>query len=199
MGQEIAIGTDLPFSLRSALQRIEREPPGTRFSISSQTRSQAIAAASAIDAALKSAPPEQAERWLEALGLLTATNPDDGDAKLKIHAISRMLEFPARCYNRSSLDAAARRFRFFPAYSEICDHLEGEARELKRQRHDLRRVLALPVQDDRPPPRYQDLTPEQRAAFDAAMAPFRRGRKEADAEAQEAAARDPDRERSADA
>lgn len=186
--------------MRNALSRIEREPPGTRFSISSQTRNQAIEASAAIDAALKPAPAEQAERWLEALGLLTATNPDDADAKLKIHAISRMLEFPARCYNRSSLDAAARRFKFFPAYSEVCEHLEGEARELKRQRHDLRRVLALPVEDSRPPPRYQDLMPEQRAAFDQAMAPFRRARKEADAEAQEAAAaRDPDRERTADA
>jgi len=154
--------------------------------------------AATVDALLRPAPVEAIERWLEALGVLCAASPQEADAARKVRAMALMLEFPPRCFNRASLDAAARKFKFFPSYSEVCQHLEDEARGLKRQRHDLRRVLALPVEDDIPPPRYQDLTPEQRAQFDAAMAPFRRARKEADEAPQADGRADPDRERSAD-
>ena len=140
-------------------------------------------------------------RWITALGTLTATRPEEADALGKARAYAAMLEFPASAFNRSSLDAAARKFRWFPSYAEVCEHLEAETAEAKRLRHQLRRIVALPVQDDRPPPRYQDLSPEQRAQFEEIMAPFRRGRKEADAdaEAQETATRDADRQRTADA
>lgn len=84
-----------------------------------------------------------------------------------------MLEFPARCFNRASLNAAARKFKFFPAYSEVCEHLEAEASELKRLRHDLRRLLAQPVEDDQPPPRYAELTDDQRAEVDRQLAKLR--------------------------
>lgn len=185
MGQEIVAGTVLSSSLKSALQRIEREPQGTQFSISSKTKSEAVEAAAALDEAMKPAPDEAAERWLEALGVLTATNPDDRDARLKIHAMSRMLTFPARCYNRSSLDAAARKFRFFPSYAEITAHLEGEAAEAKTLRHQLRRLIALPVQDDRAPRgKWSEMTDEQRAEFERLMAGFRGNREQESAKAE---------------
>ena len=130
-------------------------------------------AAIGVEQALRPAPPEVAERWLEALGVLCAASPQEADAARKVRAIALMLEFPARCFNRASLNAAARRFKFFPSYSEICDHLEAEASELKRLRHDLRRLMALAVEEAPTPTRYGNLTPEQRAEFDALMSAWK--------------------------
>lgn len=126
-----------------------------------------------VDEALKPAPAEAVERWLEALGALVAAAPGEAEAARKIRAMSVMLEYPASAFNRRSLDAAARRFKFFPAYAELCEHLEAEIAETKRLRHQLRRVLALPVQDDRPPPRYSELSDDQRAEVDRQLAKLR--------------------------
>lgn len=127
---------------------------------------EATQAAAGVDEALKPAPAEVVERWLEALGTLVSAAPGEAEAARKIRAMSVMLEFPARCFNRASLDAAARRFKFFPSYAELCEHLEAEASELKRLRHDLRRLRALPIADEAPPPRYSDLPPDHRQRVD---------------------------------
>lgn len=173
MGQEIVTGTGLSSSLRSALGQIANAQPGERSSISSKTMTEAREAAAGVEQALRPAPPEVAERWLEALGVLCAASPQEADAARKVRAIALMLEFPARCFNRASLNAAARRFKFFPSYSEVCEHLEAEASELKRLRHDLRRLMSMPVEDDRQPPRYSDLSDEQRAEVDRHLASLR--------------------------
>lgn len=199
MGQEIATATGLSSSVKGWLARIEREPPGTPLSICSRTKTEATAALAAIDEALKPAAEGVALRWITALGTLTATRPEEADALGKARAYAAMLEFPANAFNRASLDAAARKFRWFPSYAEVCEHLEAETAEAKRLRHQLRRLVALPVKDDRPPPRYRDLAPEQRAQFDEIMAPLRRGRKEADEAPQAEGRADPDSERAADA
>ena len=136
------------------------------MSISSRTMAEATQAAAGVDGALKPAPAEVVERWLEALGTLVSAASGEAEAARKIRAMSVMLEFPARCFNRASLDAAARRFKFFPSYAELCEHLEAEASELKRLRHDLRRLRALPIADEAPPERYADLPPDQRQRVD---------------------------------
>lgn len=187
MAQDLVTATGLSSSLRNALAQIANAQPGERSSISSRTMAEAREAAIGVEQALRPAPPEVAERWLEALGVLCATSPQEADAARKVRAMALMLEFPARCYNRASLNAAARRFKFFPAYAEICEHLEAEASELKRLRHDIRRVLASPVEGDRPAPKYSALTPDQRAQFDAIMAGFRQQQEVDDASQAEAA------------
>lgn len=179
MGREIATATASSSLVRNWLARIEREPPGTPLSICSRTQTEATAALAAIDEALKPAAEGVALRWITALGTLTATRPEEADALGKARAYAAMLEFPASAFNRASLDAAARKFRWFPSYAEVCEHLEAETAEAKQMRHRLRRLVALPVQDDRPPAKYSALTAEQRAQFDAIMAGFRH-RQEAD-------------------
>lgn len=166
MPNSLAIATGLSPSLRSALAKIESAQPGERLSISSRTMAEATQAAAGVDETLKPAPAEVVERWLEALGTLVSAAPGEAEAARKIRAMSVMLEFPARCFNRASLDAAARRFKFFPSYAELCEHLEAEASELKRLRHDLRRLRALPIADEAPPERYADLPPDQRQRVD---------------------------------
>jgi hypothetical protein len=108
-----------------------------------------------------------------ALGTLTATRPGEADGLAKVRAYAAMLEFPASAFTRSSLDAAARKFRWFPSYAELVEHLEAEVAQAKALRHQLRRAVALPVEGSKPSGKYSAMTDAQRAEFDAAMAKFR--------------------------
>jgi len=127
----------------------------------------------AADAALQPAPGELVERWLEALGALVAVAAGEAEAARKIRAMTTMLEFPASAFNRSSLNSAARRFKFFPSYAELCEHLEVETAEAKRLRHQLRRAVALPVAEHQPRGRWSEMSAEQRAEFNRLMAGWR--------------------------
>lgn len=180
MGQEIAVGTGLSSSLKNLLARIETEQPGAPLSISSTAKAEAQAALAAVDEALRPAPEGLALRWLTALGTLTATRPDEADAAGKARAYATMLEFPASAFSKASLDAAARKFRWFPAYAEVCEHLEAEVAAAKAQRHQLRRAVALPVAEHQPRGRWSEMTAEQRAEFDRLMAGFRGTRIDSD-------------------
>ena len=170
MAQQLArTETVLSPSLRRALDRIATEQPGAALSISSQTRADAEAALAAIERALEPAPRETVERWIEALGALTAAPQGEDEAARKTRAYAAMLEFPASAFSRRSLDAAARRFRFFPSYAELTEHLEAETADLKTTRHQLRRAVALPIADHRPVGKWSAMTPEQREEFDRLM------------------------------
>lgn len=173
MAQDLARATALSQSLSGLLARIATEQPGAPLEISSTQRAEAERALAAIDAALQPAPQALIERWVAALGTLCAGKPDEADAAAKIRAYAAMLEFPASAFSRSSLDAAARRFKFFPAYAELVEHLEAEVAAAKAQRHQLRRAIALPAEGSRPVGKWSSMTDEQKAEFEATMARFR--------------------------
>ena len=143
------------------------------MSISSTQKTEVERALVAAEAALQPAPQALAERFVTALGTLTATRPGEADGLAKIRAYAAMLEFPASAFTRSSLDAAARKFRWFPSYAELVEHLEAEVATAKALRHQLRRAVALPIEGDRPSGRYSAMTDAQKAEFDATMAKFR--------------------------
>ena len=158
---------------------MQTEQPGAPLSISSTQKTEAERALVAAEAALQPAPQALAERFVTALGTLTATRPGEADGLAKVRAYAAMLEFPASAFTRSSLDAAARKFRFFPSYAELVEHLEAEVAQAKALRHQLRRAVALPVEGAKPAGKYSAMTPEQRAEFDALMARWR-GKREAE-------------------
>ena len=169
MSNSLAIATVLSPSLRRALDRIATEQPGAALSISSTTKSDAETALAAIERALEPAPRQTVERWIEALGALTAAPQGEDEAARKTRAYAAMLEFPPQAFSRRSLDTAARKFRFFPSYAELAEHLEAETADLKTTRHQLRRAVALPVADHRPAGKWAAMTPEQREEFDRIM------------------------------
>lgn len=173
MAQQIAIATDLSSSLRRALALIETAQPGEKPEISSAMASEVNSALVAAEQALERAPRDTIERWLEALGVLVAGNPGEADAARKVRAYAAMLDYPPGAFTRRSLDTAARRFKFWPAYAELCEHLEAEIADFKRLRHQLRRMRALPTRRDEVVRRYRDLTDDERAQFEALMAPWR--------------------------
>ena len=158
---------------------MQTERPGAPLSISSTQKAEAERALVAAEAALQPAPQALAERFVTALGTLTATRPGEADGLAKVRAYAAMLEFPASAFTRSSLDAAARKFRFFPSYAELVEHLEAEVAQAKALRHQLRRAVALPVEGARPAGKYSAMTDAQKAEFDALMARWR-GKREAE-------------------
>lgn len=173
MAQDLAIATALSFSLSALLARMQTEQPGAPLAISSTQKAEAERALAAIEAALQPAPQALALRWISALGTLTATKPGEADGDAKARAYAAMLEYPGSAFSRASLDAAARKFRWFPSYAEVCEHLEAEVAAAKAQRHQLRRAVALPAEGSRPVGKWSTMTDEQKAEFESTMAKFR--------------------------
>ena len=170
---DLSPATGLSFSLSALLGRMQTEQPGAPLAISSTQKAEAERALAAIEAALQPAPQALALRWITALGTLTATKPGEADGDAKARAYAAMLEYPASAFSRASLDAAARKFRWFPSYAEVCEHLEAEVAAAKAQRHQLRRAVALPSEGSRPVGKWSAMTDEQKAEFEATMAKFR--------------------------
>jgi hypothetical protein len=122
------------------------------------------------------------EEWLGKLGLLVAGNMAAGDAMAKMGAYSRMLSVPECLLTRKTLDAAAREFKWFPAYAELVAMFDRHVEDLKVRMDRARRIAAVEF----PAPRMvtsgggggrlaSEMSPEEREAFLASvMAPYRK-------------------------
>jgi len=171
---DLSPATGFSQSLASWLRRAETEQAGSLIPIPPTARVEAERALVAIEAALQPAPREIVDRWVAALGTLVAGGQlTVEDARTKGAAYAAMLTYPRSAYTRASLDAAARAFKWFPAYAELCQLLDAEVAEVQRQRHMLRRAIAAPVESAKPVGRWSAMTDEQKAEFDATMAKFR--------------------------
>lgn len=85
--------------------------------------------------------PNTVAEWLSQLGILTAgPKMSVADAKEKLAAYAGGLDFPQFCFTQNSLYAAARYFKWFPAFSEVCDWLDNY---IKPSRTMYARVKAL--------------------------------------------------------
>lgn len=82
---------------------------------------------------LEPAPQDVFRKWLASLGTLCAGNVGLADAEAKITAYAAMFEAPIGLLNKTTLDRAAREFKFFPTYGEIVEFFEEEAREIHRE------------------------------------------------------------------
>jgi hypothetical protein len=69
--------------------------------------------------------------WLKALGSLTAGSLPAAEADRKLGAYAPLLaaDYPATAFCPGSLAAVARQCRFFPAYAELCEHLDAWSRD----------------------------------------------------------------------
>ena len=171
---DLSPATGLSQSLASWLRRTETEQAGSLIPIPPSARAEAERALAAIDASLQPAPREIVDRWVAALGTLVAGgNLTVEEARVKGAAYAAMLEYPSSAFSRASLDAAARKFRWFPSYAEVCEHLEAEVAAAKAQRHQLRRAIALPAEGSRPVGKWSTMTDAQKAEVEATMAKFR--------------------------
>lgn len=86
--------------------------------------------------------PNTVAEWLSQLGVLCASQKMSvADAKEKLVAYATGLDFPTECFTQKSLYVAARHFKWFPTFSEVCDWLEKYI-ATARVMHDRIRALA---------------------------------------------------------
>jgi len=115
-----------------------------------------------VRAALERADRGTMEKWLIALGNLVAGKTSVDEAKMKIGAYSTMLDYPDRCFTDKTLRDAARKFRWFPSYSEVCELLDEEVVGLRRLARNLRRTVESEVEKDT----VQEPVEDRRAAIE---------------------------------
>lgn len=96
---------------------------------------------------------EVVEKWLSSLGALQAGNATDASAEGKITAYASMLDYPAACFTKTTLDVAARTFSpWFPDYGGLAEFLDQYALPIRSMVERLRRIAdapeALPKPED---------------------------------------------------
>lgn len=124
-----------------------------------------------VEGALRPADPQTVRQWLTALGVMVAGQMTAADAKAKVGAYVPMLDHPASCFTRETLEEAGRAFKFFPSFSEVAAFLDSKADPLKTLRQRLEAVLRAPVTEiEKPAKRYSELTEAERAEVDAKFA-----------------------------
>jgi hypothetical protein len=153
-------------------ERESWDPPEV---VGEQLRSEAARAIPQAEAALRPADKQTAREWLMALGVLVAGQMTTNDAKAKIGAYAPLLDHPACCFTRATLEEAGRQFKFFPAFAEIAAFLDEQRAPLVLMRGRLKAIAAVRPPESRQP-RYSDLSAEQRAQLDEIMSRFRGSR-----------------------
>jgi hypothetical protein len=77
--------------------------------------------------------PTLIRQWLQSLGVLVATGMSVTDAKERLATFAPLLasEFDARFFCQRSLAFVAKQCKFFPTFSEICEHLHEFGADLR--------------------------------------------------------------------
>jgi hypothetical protein len=78
-------------------------------------------------------------QWLQSLGVLVATGMSVADAKERLAVFVPLLaaEFDGRFFNAATLAFVARRSKFFPTFSEVCEGLQEWGQTLEGQSRSL--------------------------------------------------------------
>lgn len=108
--------------------------------LATEARQLAAAMQTAIDR-----PAEQAKlaEWLASLGALVVSGAGADEARTKVAAMASMLadRVPATLLTRATLERAARRWKWFPAYAEVAEFFDGEQRALETAISRMRRLV----------------------------------------------------------
>jgi hypothetical protein len=85
----------------------------------------------------------QVAEWLGQLGVLTAGKMTADDARMRLAAYAGMLsDAPIGAFTRESLKRAARKFTWFPTFSEVSEFIDKEHWWLKAQKIRLDRIVS---------------------------------------------------------
>lgn len=112
------------------------------------------------------AQKEAIREWLKMLGVLCAGNATVADARMKVGAYSAMLNHPASCFTKESLDRAGRRFKFVPSYAELVEFLDAESAPARLAVTRLEKIAAADETTERKAGErlLRDMPPDQREA-----------------------------------
>ncbi len=91
---------------------------------------------------------ERITMWLTELGVLCAGGMSVADAKLKIITYGkRLMDYPTAAFTDKSLTEAARKFKFFPTFSELDEHLLAKSKFYDRR---VKRLELIAGHQERP-------------------------------------------------
>jgi len=147
--------------------------------VTAEMREDAVNTLRRLEIAMVPATEDTIRKWLAALGNLCAARHGAAEAKQAIATYAAMLDHPASCFTRDTLRAAARRFKFWPAFAEVAEFLDGQVASQRALRGRLEALTRAPVTDAPPPasaapaPAYRDLDAERQAEHDRMMATWR--------------------------
>lgn len=101
---------------------------------------------------MQSGDDDTVRRWLGDLGVLVAGAMGADEARAKLVAYTSLIadDYPRATFTRRTLAAAARRFKFFPSFSELCDFLDETRGDLRTKLDRLQR-LATPLRKRQEP------------------------------------------------
>jgi hypothetical protein len=95
---------------------------------------------------LRPAGPDTVRRWLAAFGPTVAGRMPEAEIRVRLQAYETALDAPVCCYTKRSLQMAARRFKFFPSVSELCELFDEITRPHRDAIAKAKRVLQTPAQ-----------------------------------------------------
>lgn len=80
--------------------------------------------------------------WISRLGAMTGAPMTADEARVKAELLASNLaeEYPAGVFTPETMRAAAKAFKWFPSYAELCERLDLEARKLRRLKERLSAV-----------------------------------------------------------
>lgn len=101
---------------------------------------------------LQPAKSETVRRWLAAFGPTVAGRMPEDEIRARLRSYEIALDFPPCCYTKRSLQMAARRFKFFPSVSELCELFDDIVRPHREAMAHAKRVLQERIKTT--PPRF---------------------------------------------
>jgi len=128
--------------LLETMESVGRPQPPT-----TEVRNEAMRKLSEAEAVLVKASTETVRRWLLTLGALTAGKMSVRDAEVKITAYQNFIDHPEKCFTEATLKSAARRFKWFPSFSEVSLFLDRECRDERVLARRLRNIADGPTYD----------------------------------------------------
>lgn len=132
------------FEMQETLWAPPVEVPGA-------TKAEAVKLLAHVEEASHPAPQAVVKRWLSSLGTLQANAGNETDAGIKVASYSAMLDYPAGCFTKSTLDAAARKFSpWFPDYGGLAEFLDEYAVPIRNMVERLRQIANAPEALARP-------------------------------------------------
>ena len=86
------------------------------------------------------APEKIKAKWLASLGTLCAGKATVSEIQSQLVAYASMVDYPETAFTKTTLDKAARNFKWFPSYAELTEFLDAETSTLRNNLSRLRQV-----------------------------------------------------------
>lgn len=105
----------------------------------------------ALQGTMQPIQPNALRQWLSLLGTLVAGQMKADDARTKMAALTEMLQdYPACVFTKETLDTLAKKCKWLPSYSELCEVLDARVTQLDGMLSRAKQIAAITSKPERP-------------------------------------------------